>query len=373
MADLYAILGVSPDASTEEIKRAYRRKAREIHPDAGGDEEAFKEVTRAYRILSDPEQRAVYDRHGEEALRAATAGGTRGDPFGFGFGGFSDLVDAFFGANSPFASDLRTDPNAPGRDVLVTVELDLEDVATGAQREVPVDVATTCDRCAGTGSASGSGLATCRTCGGAGAVRRVARSAFGQIATSRPCPDCGGAGRVVSEPCRQCGGEGRVRRTRKVTVEVPPGVDDGDRLRVLGEGEAGRRGGAAGDLYVEVRVRRHDVFERDGRDLRCDVAVPFVQAALGVTLDVPTITGETVVVEIPPGSQPGDTVTVRRAGLPRRGGGDAGALHVRIDVEVPRSLSSDEEALLRRFAELRGEDVPREGGGLFRRLRGAFR
>lgn len=374
MADLYEILGVPRDASQDEIKRAYRRRARELHPDAGGDEDAFKDITRAYEVLSDPDRRAVYDRYGEEGLRAG-AGGT--DPFGFG--GLSDIVDAFFGGG--FTGGFRQrSPSTPGRDVLVTVELDLEDVATGTEERVPVDVAVNCDACGGSGSRSGSASTTCRTCGGAGQVRRVVRSAFGQVATARPCPDCGGSGRTVGDPCPECRGEGRVRRARTVTVQVPAGVDDGDRLRVAGAGEAGRRSGPPGDLYVEVRVRPHEVFERDGRDLHCDVTIPFTQAALGVTLEVPTLLGETVTVDVAPGTQPGAVVTVRRAGLPRRrvdgrGGPayDPGALHVHIDVEVPTSLTAEEEELLRRFAALRGEETPTEGRGLFRRLRGAFR
>lgn len=376
MADLYQLLGVPRDASQEDIKRAYRRRARELHPDAGGDEDAFKQITRAYEVLSDPQRRAVYDRYGEEALRAGATGAN--DPFGFG--GISDIVDAFFGGGFSGGSFRQGSATTPGRDVLVTVELDLEDVATGTEQRVPVDVAVGCETCGGSGSRSGTGPATCRTCGGAGQVRRVVRSAFGQIATARPCPDCGGSGRTVGDPCPDCGGEGRVRRARTVTVEVPAGVDDGDRLRVSSAGEAGRRGGAAGDLYVEVRVRPHEVFEREGRDLWCDVAIPFTQAALGVTLEVPTLLGETVTVEVPAGTQPGDVVSVRRAGLPRRRvdgrggpGYDPGALHVRIDVEVPRSLRAEEEELLHRLAELRGEDVPAEGRGLFRRLREAFR
>lgn len=368
------MLGVSRDATQEEIKRAYRRQARTLHPDAGGDEEAFKQATRAYEVLSDPQRRARYDRYGEDDDRRSSA-----DPFadftaGFGaFGGLSDVLDAFFGGG-PFAgSTARPRASSPGRDVLVTVELDLEEVATGSRRDVEVDVAARCDACDGTGSESGSGVVTCPTCGGAGQVRRLVRSAFGQVATARPCPACEGTGRNLTDPCPTCRGEGRHTIRRTVTVEIPPGVDDGTRLRVSGAGEAGRRGATDGDLYVETRVRPHEVFTREGRQLWCDVSVPFVHAALGATLDVPTIRGVDVAVDLPPGTQPGDVLTVRRAGIPRQSGHDPGDLHVRVNVEVPQAMSDEEEQLLRRFAELRGENVPPSGKGLFRRLREAFR
>lgn len=373
--DLYELLGVSRDASQEDIKRAYRRRARELHPDAGGDENAFKEVSHAYEVLSDPQRRARYDRFGDDG-RART-----GDPFGFGqgFGGLGDVIEAFFGGGSGFRgggfggqAGTRTRRHAPGRDVLVGVELDLEDVAAGVQREVTVDAAVACQTCGGSGSRSG-GQARCTTCGGAGQVRRVVRSSFGQLATARACPDCEGTGRGVADPCPDCGGDGRRRDTRRITVDIPPGVEDGDRLRVAGAGEAGRRGAAAGDLYVQIGVRPHDIFEREGRDLWCDVSVPFVQAALGATLEVPTLTDETVTVDLPTGTQPGDVLTVPRGGIPRRAGHDPGDLHVRVGVEVPRRLSEEEQALLQRLAEIRGEETPPQGKGLFQRLRRSFR
>ncbi len=372
MADLYGLLGVSRDATQDEIKRAYRRQARSLHPDAGGDEEAFKNATRAYEVLSDPQRRARYDRFGDEGER-------RSDPFadfaaGFGaFGGLSDVIDAFFGGGSFGGTATRPRASSPGRDVLVTVELDLEEVATGVRREVEVDVAARCDACDGTGSQSGKGAVTCPTCGGAGQVRRIVRSAFGQVATARPCPSCEGNGRNLADPCQTCRGEGRHATRRTITVDIPPGVEDGTRLRIAGAGEAGRRGAPPGDLYVETRVRPHEVFNREGRELWCDVTVPLVHAALGATLHVPTLGGENVAVDLPAGTQPGDVFTVRRAGIPRQSGHDPGDLHVRVNIEVPRAMSDEEEQLLRQFAELRGENLPPSGRGLFRRLREAFR
>ncbi|MBW3620036.1 MAG: J domain-containing protein [Actinobacteria bacterium] len=377
MPDLYEILGVPRDAPPDEVKRAYRRKARESHPDAGGDEDTFKQVTHAYQVLSDPQKRARYDRFGDDGTP-----GTRGqgDPFGgfggAGFGGIGDVIDAFFGTafgGGGAQAGHGRGRTPPGRDVLVPVELSLEDVASGVRRPVEVEVATACDLCGGSGSETGGGAARCRTCGGSGSVQRIVRTAFGQLATAAGCPDCGGTGHVVEDPCRGCAGEGRRVSKRTITVEIPAGVAEGDRLRVSGAGEAGRHGAPAGDLYVEVHVAEHDIFQRDGRDLWAEVSVPFVQAALGTTLKVPLVDGGSEPVELPAGSQPGDVLRVRRAGLPPRGGGNRGDLHLRIQVEVPRDLDAEQRELLRRLAELRGEETPEDGRGLFTRLREAFR
>lgn len=369
MADLYAILGVSPDATPDEIKRAYRRKARELHPDTGGDEEAFKEVQHAYHVLSDPDRRARYDRFGDEGGARAGA-----DPFDFGagFGGIGDVIDAFFGGFSG-TTRRRSAAHQPGRDVLVRARLVLEEVATGVRRPVEVDVATMCDRCGGTGSSTSAAPTTCATCGGSGQVQRLVRTAFGQLASATACSTCIGTGQTVSDPCDACLGEGRRQRKRTVTIDIPAGVTDGDRLRINGAGEAGRRGAPSGDLYLEVHVEPHDVFERDGRDLWCDVSVPFVHAALGAEVDIPTLTGEVRHLVIPDGSQPGEQLVLRGAGLPARGGGAPGDLHVRLQVDVPRRLTQEERELLERFAELRGEEVPPAGRSLFSRLREAFR
>lgn len=371
MADLYDLLGVSSDASQEEIKKAYRRRARELHPDAGGDEERFKAVQAAYQVLGDPERRSRYDRFGDDGTP-----GTRGngDPFGFGaagFGNISDVIDAFFGtAFGDSAAGKRRRPQT-GRHVLVPIELTLEEVLTGVSRGIPVEVQTTCDQCGGSGSASGSGPSACRTCGGRGQVQRVVRTAFGQLATATGCPDCDGTGRRVTDPCLGCGGDGRSLSTRTVTVEIPPGVSTGDRLRVSGAGEAGVHGAPAGDLLVEVRVADHELYERDGRTLIGELRVPVTQAALGARLAVPTLDGE-VEVDLPAGTQPGDVLTVRREGLPGTGGGGRDDLKLVVRVEVPRDLDAEQRDLMEQLATLRGEDVPGVAG-IFDRLKRAFR
>jgi molecular chaperone DnaJ len=371
MADLYDLLGVTNDASADDIKKAYRRKAREHHPDAGGDEELFKAVGHAHEVLSDPQRRARYDRFGDDGSSRARQGG--GDPFGGfeGFGGLDDVLSAFFGGASGRGGGRSRGPRTtPGRDVLVPVELTLEEVLAGVARPVVVDVAATCDLCGGSGSASSGGPTTCGTCSGAGQVQRVVRTAFGQMATASPCPACRGAGTTVADPCGGCGGEGRRPMDRTVTVEIPMGVEAGTRLRVRGAGEAGRQGATPGDLFVEVRVAEHELFTRDGRDLVADVTVSFTGATLGGTITVPTIDGEDVDVELEPGTQPGWLLRVRRAGLPGRGGA-RGDLRLRVNVEVPTRLGAEEREALEHFAEARGEGARQRG--LVERLRDALR
>lgn len=369
MSDLYAVLDVGRDASPDDIKRAYRRKAREHHPDAGGDEERFKQVTRAYEVLSDPERRRRYDRFGDEG-----EGGARGgDPFGFGggLGGIGDVIDAFFGA--PFAGGRGNGAaTGRGRDVLVTVTLRLEEVATGTQREVEVEVARPCEPCAGSGDASGRPPERCSTCGGAGAVRRTVRTAFGQMTTATNCPACGGDGRTIGEVCPECRGEGRTLQRSVVGVAVPAGVEDGDRVPLVGQGEAGRRGAPAGDLYVQVQVEDHPVFLRSGRDLLAELQVPFSHAALGARVRTTDLAGEELEVDVPAGVRPGTVLTVRRAGLPARGGGRPGDLLLRVEVEVPTDLDEDQRALIERLARLRGERLDRPPVGRLQRLREAL-
>lgn len=375
MPDLYELLDLPRDASAEDVKRAYRRKAREHHPDAGGDEEAFKQVTHAYQVLSDADRRARYDRFGDDGTP-----GTRGagDPFGFGaggFGGVEDVIDAFFGSAFGSGGGRRASGGRrtqPGRDVLTVVELTLEEVVTGVHREIQVDVARACDTCNGAGSADGAGPVRCATCGGAGQVQRVVRTAFGQLATAAACPDCDGSGRTVADPCPDCRGEGRRPTQRTLGVDIPAGLEDGDRIPVRGEGEAGRNGAPAGDLYLQIDVAAHEIYERDGRDLVAEVTVPVTQAALGGSLTVPTVDGGEVEVPVPSGTQPGDVLQVRKAGLPVRGGGRRGDLNLVVRVEVPTRLDNEQRGLLERLAELRGESLASGGSGLFTRLRGAF-
>lgn len=358
MRDLYEIIGVAKDASDDDIKRAYRRKARELHPDAGGDEEHFKELTTAYEVLRNPQTRANYDRFGDPRGPGGAGGGFTD------LGDLGDLIETFFGG---FGGGMRGGGGRAarqgGRDAIVDVALTLEEAAAGVRRDVDVTIDKTCGTCAGSGAAAGSGPVTCAQCQGAGAVQQVTRSVFGQMLTTTTCPRCRGTGQQIADPCQDCRGEGRREVAEVVTVDVPPGVDDGRRLRLSGRGEAGRRGAPPGDLYVRVRVAPHEVFERDGHDLHCELRVPVAQAALGAELKVSTLDGEEVV-RVPRGAQTGDVLSLRRHGMPKlNGGGARGTLYVHCRVETPTALDDEQEELLRRFAALRGEDIPASGSG----------
>lgn len=361
--DYYAVLGVDRSATEDEIKRAYRALARELHPDANpGDpaaEERFKEVSVAYETLRDPERRRRYDTFGD----TGRGGAGPGEPFGFG-----DIFDAFFsgsfGARGPGGP-----PHAP--DAEAVVELDLTEAAFGCTQLLEVDLPSACDACDGSGCAPGTHPATCTSCNGSGEVREVRRSILGQLVTAAPCPTCRGLGRTIPDPCPECRGDGRVRRTREIEVEVPAGIDDGQRLRLPGRGPAAPQGGIPGDLYVTIRVRAHPTLERHGFDLVHRRALAFTQAALGVVLEVETME-EPVDVEIPAGTQPGQVFRLKGRGVPVLQGRGRGDLLVVVDVEVPQRLAPEEVELLTRLAELRGEEVSPPESGLFSRLRSAF-
>lgn len=367
--DYYDVLGVPPSASSEEIKRAYRRLARQLHPDANpGDpvaEERFKEVVIAYEVLSDPERRARYDRYGPEGVGASTS-----DPFGFS--GLGDLFDAFFG-QSPFGAGGRGSPGGPprGADLETVIDLAFEEAVFGAQSSVTVRTAAACDTCSATGAAPGTSPSTCPDCGGAGQVRRVRQSLLGQMVTAGPCPRCGGRGRVVLTPCDDCRGEGRRSVERTYTVEVPAGVDHGATLRLAGRGMAGPQGGPAGDLFVHVRVGSHPRFSRQGYDLVDQLTLSVAQAALGTHLRYETLDGEEDLV-VPAGTQHGRVFRLKGRGVPHLEGRGRGDLLVQVAVEVPTDLSREQEELLRRFAELRTETVMPGDRKSRRRLRSAF-
>src|SRR3954451_7154145 len=380
--DYYGILGVGSDAGPDEIKRAYRRLARELHPDVNPDaaaQERFAEVSAAYEVLSDPEKRRIVDLGGDPLSNGAAAGAA-GAPFSAS--GLGDIMDAFFGGGAAGGGRGRGPRSRvqPGADALIRLQLTLEECATGVTRDLAVDTAVVCPECTGSVATPGSGTAMCDICGGRGEVQSVQRSFLGQVVTSRPCPNCRGFGEVIPDPCRQCGGDGRVRSRRNVGVRIPAGVADGMRVRLAHQGEVGPGGGPAGDLYVEVDEVPHDVFTRDGADLHCTVQLPMTAAALGTTLDLPTLSG-TEELRIEPGTQTGTVRTLRGKGMPRlRSTGRVdgqGDLMVHVDVVVPTRLDREQTELLRSLAALRGEEQPdlAAGGrheGLFSRLRDSF-
>ena len=374
--DYYGLLGVSRNASDTEIKRAYRKLARELHPDVNPDEAAqakFKEISVAYEVLSDPEKRRMVDMGADPLENAAAAGNGFG---GFG-GGLGDVFEAFFGGGS--ATRGPTGRVRPGSDSLLRMRLDLAECATGVTKQVTVDTAVLCDGCHGRGTNGNSAPVACDTCGGRGEVQTVQRSLLGQVMTSRPCPTCRGVGEVILDPCHHCGGDGRVRKRRDISVKIPAGVGDGMRVRLAAQGEVGPGGGPAGDLYVEVHEKAHDIFVRDGDDLHCTISVPMVDAALGTTVTVDAILDGLTEISIPAGTQPG-SVTIRRGrGMPHLRSGVRGDLHVHVEVVVPDRLDHRDTELLRELKMRRNQDVPevrsaRGGatGGLFGRLRETF-
>ena len=374
MADYYDLLGVDRSATAEEIKKAYRRRARELHPDANPDdpaaEDRFKELAKAYQVLSDDQQRARYDRFGEAGVSGAGGGQGAEDLFGSGLG---DIFDAFFGGGSGFGGGGRRGPTGPprGQDMEVVIDLDFEQAVFGAEVPVTLKLPQRCDDCDGTGAGEGTKPVSCSDCNGTGQVRRVRQSVLGQMVTTAPCGRCGGIGEVIATPCQTCRGDGRVTLDKTYQVDVPAGVDTGATLRLTQRGAAGPRGGAAGDLYVHIRVAPHARYERDGIDLVTRVPVSIAQAALGTRLDLPTLDGDEEL-SIPAGTQPGHEFVLRQRGVPRLQGRGRGDLRVIVDVIVPTNLTEAETDLLKRFAEGRHEEVGSSGGGLFSRIRSAF-
>ena len=384
--ELYELLGVARDADADTIKKAYRKLARQLHPDVNPDPEAqaqFQEVGRAYEVLSDPQKRAAYDRGG--------------DPFGgAGFGGqgagfsFTDIMDAFFGGQ-PGAQQRGPRPRIRrGQDALIRLDIDLAEAAFGVSRELKVDTAVVCTTCSGEGAAPGSHPIPCETCRGAGEVAHVQRSFLGEIRTLRPCAACRGFGSIIPDPCRECSGDGRIRSRRSLTVKIPAGVDTGTRVQLTEQGEVGPGGGPPGDLYVEIAVAKHPTFTRHGNDLHCTVSLPMTAAALGTSLDLPTLEADVVPPEgattdletsfeldIVPGTQSGTEKVLRGRGVPGLRGG-RGDLIVTIAVDTPTKLDPRQEELLTELAAIRGEEKPtgsiKAGGNksVFGRLRGAF-
>ena len=382
--DLYDILGVSRDADADAIKKAYRRLARQHHPDVNPDpasQERFGEVSRAYEVLSAPQKRAAYDRGGDPF---GGAGGGFGQGAGFSF---TDIMDAFFGGGAAAQGRGPRSRVRRGQDALIRVDVDLAEAAFGVARELKVDTAVVCSTCTGSGASPGSEPVPCETCRGAGEVAHVQRSFLGEVRTLRPCAACRGFGSIIPDPCRECSGDGRVRSRRTHTVKIPAGVDSGTRVQLTEQGEVGPGGGPAGDLYVEVNVVPHETFTRRGDDLHCTVTVPMTAAALGTTLTLPTLEADVATgadpelatsfeLEIEPGTQSGTERVLRGRGVPGLRGG-RGDLVVHVVVETPGRLDARQEELLRELAALRQEEQPTgqvraAQKSVFGRLRDAF-
>jgi molecular chaperone DnaJ len=374
--DYYEVLGVSRDADDTEIKKAFRKLARELHPDVNSHdpdaESKFKEAAEAYEVLSDSERRATYDRYGHEGLRT---GGY--SPNFEGFGSMADIFDAFFGGGGGggfaniFGGGGAAGGPMQGGDVAVGAQITLLQAATGAAVEVSYEAVARCEHCHGNGAEPGTPIETCPRCQGTGQLRAVQRTPFGQVVRAAACDQCHGDGKIAKDPCHECAGRGRKVERVKLSVDVPAGIDDGQRIRVSGRGHAGEHGGPAGDLYVQIRVKEDPRFVRSQDDLVTVVDVAAPVAALGTTVQVPTIDGETEL-EIPAGIQPNETLTIRGQGMPGLRGRRRGDLKVVVNVVVPRHLKREQRELLQQFADSLTEHNLRTEEGVFGKLKRAF-
>lgn len=373
--DYYEVLGVGKDATEQEIKKAYRRLARQFHPDVNKDdpdaEAKFKEVSEAYQVLSDPEARARYDQYGHAAFDRTAGGGGGFDPFGAGgfgggFGGFEDIFDMFFGGE-------RRRPAGPrqGADLRYDMEISFEEAAFGVETEIEIPRTEVCPHCRGNQAEPGTPIRPCPQCGGTGELRQARETPFGRFVNVQPCGRCRGEGKVVETPCKECRGAGAVHRRRKIKVKIPAGVDDGFRVRLAGEGEAGERGGPPGDLYVFISVRPHEIFTRHGNDIACEIPISFTQAALGDEIEVPTLSGRAKL-KVPEGTQSGTRFRLRGHGVQDARGYGKGDQYVTVRVVTPTRLSARQRELLKEFAAAGGESVD-PAKGFFDRVKDALK
>ncbi|SFE36309.1 molecular chaperone DnaJ [Paenibacillus algorifonticola] len=369
--DYYEVLGVGKDASADDIKKSYRQLARKFHPDvnkAADAETQFKEVKEAYDVLSDDGKRSTYDRYGHVDPNQGMGGGAGG----FDGGGFGDIFDMFFGGGGG-----RRDPNAPqrGSDLQYTMTIDFKEAVFGKETEITIPRTETCDTCSGSGAKPGTKPDTCSVCSGTGQQEVVQNTPFGRMVNRRACSNCSGTGRVIKDKCGTCHGAGKVKKQRKITVKIPAGVDEGAQIRLSGEGEAGQRGGPAGDLYIVIRVRAHEFFERENDDIYCEVPLSFVQAALGDEIEIPTLT-EKIKLKIPAGTQTGTYFRLKGKGVPKLRGYGQGDQHVKVTVVTPQKLTDEQKELLRQFGGVTGS-VPTETAenheSIFERMKKAFR
>ncbi len=371
--DYYEVLGIARGASPEDIKRAYRRLARKYHPDVNkeaGAEETFKEINRAYEILSEPDIRARYDRFGEAGVGGAAGAGGFQD---FGdMGGFADIFESFFGGFGGVGQTSRRRGPSRGDDLRLDLKLNFKEAVFGGEKEIKISHLENCATCNGSGAKPGTRPSTCTTCGGSGQVRRTTRTPFGSFAQVSTCPTCGGTGEMVEEPCETCGGSGNRQESKKLKITIPAGVDNGTRLRVSGEGDTGKRSGPAGDLYVYLFVEEDSHFRRDGINILSDLKITYLQAILGATIEVGTVDGD-VKMEIPAGTQPNTVLTLENRGVPKLGNPVSRGDHlITVQVQIPNRLKPEERELVEKLAELRGDRVSK-GGGIEGFLGGLFR
>ena len=379
--DYYEVLGVSKTATQDELKKAYRKLARKYHPDLNKDNEEaaekFKECNEAYSVLSDDQKRAQYDQFGHAAFENGGMGGGGGFGGAGGFGGFGgsgmeDIFDMFFGGQGGRGGSRAKSGPQRGADLRFDLEITFEEAAFGLEKEINLYRDETCDHCHGEGAEPGSKVESCPECNGTGYVRFTQNTMFGQMVNERPCSRCKGEGKIISEPCKECRGKGTVKRNKKLKVKIPAGVDNGSRLRVSGEGEAGAKGGPSGDLYVYLYVKPHKFFERDGTTVLCEVPINIVQATLGADIKVPTLDGQ-VTMKVPEGTQPGKVLRLKGKGIHSLRGGGRGDQLVRIKVVVPTKLSDKQKDALRKFADISKDNINPEEKSFMDKVKDFFK
>ncbi len=369
--DYYEILGVGKDASKDEMKKAYRKLSKKYHPDINKEadaDEKFKEISEAYEVLSDDQKRSQYDRFGHTDPNQGFGGG--GDFGGGGFGGFEDIFNTFFGGGG----GRRRDPNAPrqGADLQYTMSMTFEEAVFGKDTEIEIPREEECDTCHGSGAKPGTKVNTCSHCNGSGQLNVEQNTPFGRVVNRRVCHYCNGTGKEIKEKCSTCGGAGKVQKRRKIAVKIPAGIDDGQQLRVTGQGEPGINGGPAGDLYVVFHVRSHDFFERNGDDIYCEMPVTFAQAALGDEIEVPTLHGK-VKLKVPAGTQTSTRFRLKGKGVPNVRGYGTGDQHVQVKVVTPSKLTDKQKQLLREFADISGQIPDEQHESFFDKVKKAFK
>ncbi len=370
--DYYEVLGVSKSASPDEIKKAYRKLAKQYHPDVNPDnkeaEAKFKEVNEAYSVLSDEQKRAQYDRFGHDAFSGAGGAGFSG--FDFGFGGLDDLFESFMGG----FGRTRTKKTGPqrGNDLQYAIEITFEEAAFGVSKEISISRLQNCSVCGGSGAKPGTSAETCKRCQGTGQIRYTQATPFGQFVNVKTCDACRGEGKIITNPCDNCHGKGRVSKTSRISINIPAGIDDGQTISLRGEGEPGLRGGPAGDLYVTIHIKPHAIFKREGYDVVCDVPISFTQAALGAEIDIPTIDG-IAKYNIPEGTQTGTVFKLRGKGIKHLRSNNRGDQYIRVNVEVPTKLSQKQKELLRQFAEVSGDEGLEQKKGFFNKVKDLFK
>jgi len=373
--DYYEVLGVGRDASDADIKKAYRKLAKQYHPDLNpGDKTAeanFKEVNEAYEVLSDPQKRARYDQFGHAGVDPNSFGGA-GAGFGdFDFGGINDIFESFFGFGGFGRSSRSRSGPRKGADLKYTVEISFEEAAFGVEKEIKIDRNENCSNCGGSGAKPGTSPVTCKHCNGTGQIQYRQNTPFGQIINTRTCDACHGEGKVITDPCPTCNGRGKVRKTVKKKLDIPAGIDDGQTISIRGEGDPGSKGGPPGDLFVTVNVKPHPIFKRQGNDVVCEIPITFVQAALGAELEVPTLDGK-VKYTMPEGTQTGTIFRLKNKGIPYLRGNGRGDQYVKVEIDVPKKLNEKQKELLRQFAEISGDEVYEHRKGFFDKMKDAL-